>query len=244
MEKFEKQAIFWVNGVRTEIQVRRYGDGMARLGLSGTCDGSTGQCQDSIASFAGEESRPLLDLLDIWSEHHLKYAPDSVFERAIELLDQLDGQRIGETPCVDGAPEIGGDIFYSLDAIARLEIYRAACVLLGIPESLVDTFDHGKNWPEEAPEDFSDNDSIIIDEYLALRAFCEAGADYADDWYYGCTVIAESHFIDYAQNLVIDCGDLPNEIPNYIAIDWEKTANNLKADYTELEYNGVSYLVR
>lgn len=243
MEKFEKEAIFWLSAERIEITLRRYDD--SRLALSGNCAGSCGQCQDSIdaaSAATGEESRPLLDLLDIWAEHHLKQVPDSVFERVIELLDQLDGQRIGEAPCLDDAPEIGGDIFNSVDAITRLEIYRADCILLGIPESLVDTFDNGANWPDGLPEILED--SGVIDEYLALRAFCADGAVNVVDWYFGATLIADSYFTEYAKDMVSDIGDLPNEIPSYLVIDWEETAHNLKGDYVKLTYNGVTYWSR
>ena len=240
MKKFEKQAIFWVSAERIEITLRQYDD--SRLSLSGNCAGSDGQCQDSIAAVsvaAGEESRPLLDLLDIWAEHHLKSAPDSVFERAIELLDQLDGQRIGEAPCLDDAPEIGGDIFTSVDAIKRLEIYRADCILIGIPESLVDTFDKDENWPDGLSELLED--SSVIDEYLALRAFCADGAANIEDWYFGANLIADCYFTEYVEDMISAIGDLPMEIPSYLVIDWEETARRLKGDYVKLTYNGVTY---
>jgi hypothetical protein len=41
-----------------------------------------------------------------------------------------------------------------------------------------------------------------------------------------------------------DVGDLPRGIPSYIVIDWAATADNLKVDYTEVDFDGVTYLVR
>lgn len=63
------------------------------------------------------------------------------------------------------------------------------------------------------------------------------------DWY-PITLIRDSYFVDYCEELVSDIGDLPREIPAYIAIDWEKTADNLRVDYSCVEYDGVEYLYR
>jgi hypothetical protein len=145
-------------------------------------------------------------------------------------------------PDFDDAPEIGGDIIDSRDVIKALEIYRAAVIVLGIPESEVDTFTH-ENWPESAPEDMGD-DETTVDAFLELRAFNDKGENYAPDWTYGATIIAESYFTEYAEELCKDIGDVPQDLPGYLAIDWNKTAENLKVDYTEIEYDGNTYLVR
>lgn len=241
MDKKIATATFWANGIRMGLELRRYDDG--RFAMTGKCEGAVGQCLDSIADEAGDASEELNTVLTIWEENHLKVTPDSIFDRTANLLDGLHGQRLGEVPDVDDAPEIGGDIFDSRDAIKRLEIYRAAVILIGIPESVVDTFDNGENWPAEAPEP-TDEDSVIIDEFLAVRRLCEEGENYAPDWQYGETVIAESYFTEYAQDMLKDTGELPQEIPGYVAIDWEQTAANIKVDYTEIEYDGDTYLVR
>ncbi len=44
--------------------------------------------------------------------------------------------------------------------------------------------------------------------------------------------------------LLEDIGDLPSDLPSYIEIDWDKTADNLRVDYSEVEYQGTTYLVR
>lgn len=64
------------------------------------------------------------------------------------------------------------------------------------------------------------------------------------EWDYGETLIAEDDFTEYCQELLSDIGDLPRNIPWYIEIDWEKTADNLKADYSEVELDGTTYLYR
>lgn len=63
------------------------------------------------------------------------------------------------------------------------------------------------------------------------------------DWY-PVTLIRESYFPEYCEEFVKEIGDLPQEIPSYLEIDWEKTANNLRVDYSETDFDGVTYLYR
>jgi len=39
--------------------------------------------------------------------------------------------------------------------------------------------------------------------------------------------------VDFVQNLVEDCGDIPSDLPSYIHIDWESTARDIMMDYSE-----------
>lgn len=83
-----------------------------------------------------------------------------------------------------------------------------------------------------------------LEELRPLKALAAEGENYAPDWEYGAALIRESYFTDYAKELLEDCGDLPRGLPHYIAIDWEATARNIKVDYTEVEFDGVTYLIR
>lgn len=242
MEKKLATATFWANGIRMGLELGRYEDG--RLAITGECEGAIGQCQDSIALEAGDDSEELNAVLTIWEENHLKVTPDSIFDRAAELIRGLNGKRLGDAPDVDDAPDIGGDIFDSRDAVKRLEIYRAAVIQIGIPDDEADSFDQGEKWPASAPDDLTAEESEIVEEFLKVRSLCDEGENYSEDWSFGATVIAESYFTEYAEDLCKDIGDVPDDIPGYLAIDWEKTAENLKVDYTEIEYDGDTYLVR
>lgn len=75
----------------------------------------------------------------------------------------------------------------------------------------------------------------------ALKAICEEGERYFDDWTYGVPLVADYYFTDYARVLLEDCGDLPKNVPWYIAIDWEQTARNIRLDYTSIEIDGRTY---
>ena len=78
------------------------------------------------------------------------------------------------------------------------------------------------------------------DEYNAL---IEMKND-VPEWYDGNTLIADNCFTEYALEMLQDCGDLPQNIPWYIEIDEEKTAENIKYDYSCIEYNGIEYWYR
>lgn len=64
------------------------------------------------------------------------------------------------------------------------------------------------------------------------------------EWRHGVQFIPEDDFTDYCKELLEDCGELPKDLPWYIVINWEDTADNLKADYSEVEYQGTTYLYR
>ena len=63
------------------------------------------------------------------------------------------------------------------------------------------------------------------------------------DWY-PVTLIRESYFVDYVQELLEDCGEIPRNLPHYIHIDWERTARDVRVDYSTVEIDGVTYLYR
>jgi len=88
------------------------------------------------------------------------------------------------------------------------------------------------------------NEDDDAQELKALRALADEAEGYADDWKHGATLIRETYFEEYCEDYISDIGDLPKEIPNYIVIDWAATASNLRVDYSEVDYDGVSYLVR
>jgi hypothetical protein len=63
------------------------------------------------------------------------------------------------------------------------------------------------------------------------------------DWY-PVTLISDSYFTTYAQEMLQDCGLIPREFPNYIEIDWDATARNVRTDYTSTDIAGVTYWYR
>ena len=81
-------------------------------------------------------------------------------------------------------------------------------------------------------------------ELAVLQALQDEAEGYCPDWKYGAQLIREDYFPTYCEDLVQDIGDLPRDMPSYLVVDWEATARNLKVDYTEVDFDGVTYLVR
>lgn len=69
---------------------------------------------------------------------------------------------------------------------------------------------------------------------------------YAAENFLGPTLIAESYFTEYAEELCKDIGDIPDSIPSYISnhIDWDGVAGDLRSDYTSVTFDGEDYLIR
>ncbi len=87
------------------------------------------------------------------------------------------------------------------------------------------------------------------EELTALRAFLEelAGSGGDEQWrgdWYPVTLIRDSYFVDYVQELLEDCGDIPKNLPHYIHIDWESTARDIRVDYSGADFHGVTYWYR
>jgi hypothetical protein len=90
----------------------------------------------------------------------------------------------------------------------------------------------------------AERDEEEEEEFKALSAFAKEAEDYAEDWLHGAILIHSSYFTKYAQEMLEDCGEIPRDLPHYIAIDWEATAQNIRVDYTEIDFDGQAYLVR
>ena len=83
------------------------------------------------------------------------------------------------------------------------------------------------------------------DELDCLIDFDSDGRDYADDWEHGVVLVRESYFTQFAQEFAEDLGrtDDAAEWPHN-CIDWAAAAEELKHDYTGVEFDGVWYWVR
>jgi hypothetical protein len=120
----------------------------------------------------------------------------------------------------------GMNIIDSRDVIARIE-------------ELQDAVDANLELPEDAREDFTEE----TDELKALRDLAEQCEGYGD-WEDGDVLIRETYWVLYVEELVKDICGLPGDIPWYVEIDWSTTAENIKTDFMEVEFDGVIYYFR
>jgi hypothetical protein len=96
---------------------------------------------------------------------------------------------------------------------------------------------------DDEPEDERDQDDYA--ELIALRKLQEEAEGYAPDWHYGETLINDSYFEDYAQQLAEDIGAIDRDLswPNN-CIDWEQAARELQWDYTLISFDGEDFWIR
>lgn len=98
-------------------------------------------------------------------------------------------------------------------------------------------------------EEIEIRDDSEDQEYQAIKALldelkgCGGDEEWRGDWY-PLTLIKESYFEEYCEQLLEDIGDIPRDIPSYIVIDWEKTADNLRVDYSYVSFFDEDYLYR
>jgi hypothetical protein len=97
---------------------------------------------------------------------------------------------------------------------------------------------------EEAQEALDVWDEEHDEAYKALEDFCNEAEQYCADWHHGVQLILEEHWTDYAEELARDIGALPRDLPDWVVIDWEQTGENLKTDYTSVDWGGYTYWVR
>jgi hypothetical protein len=81
-------------------------------------------------------------------------------------------------------------------------------------------------------------------ELAALKALANQGG-YIGDWKYGATLINDDYFEEYARELAEDIGAISDDAKwPATCIDWGKAANELKMDYTSIDFAGSTYWVR
>jgi hypothetical protein len=110
------------------------------------------------------------------------------------------------------------------------------------PEEL-DTFEGtDKDATEYALTDDWDEDTER--EYNDLKALDEEAGG-SGDYGHGETLIRDDYFEDYARQLADDLGLMKDENAwPYTCIDWEMAADELKQDYTSVEFGDTTYWVR
>ena len=149
----------------------------------------------------------------------------------IARIEYLESERESLTDAVDTVQETLDD----LDASDFEEVSEFEEAEQTTKDELATAQANVKDWDE------SDEGQ----ELAKLKTFAEEAAGYASDWSYGTTLIHEDYFEDYARDLAAEGDyDMKNEQWPYTCIDWEKAAEELKQDYTSVDFDGETYWVR
>lgn len=125
------------------------------------------------------------------------------------------------------------DVMDSRDVIARIEELKEIR-----DDAETDATEHGHQTDTE-PFGTEEREELTTLESLASEA------EGSPDWQHGETLIRDSYFKEYAQELAEDCGlvDAAATWPTH-CIDWEQAARELQMDYTAVEFDGVDYWIR
>jgi hypothetical protein len=97
---------------------------------------------------------------------------------------------------------------------------------------------------EEGEEPIDEFTGEWIDELNSIREIDELEPEVGNEFQHGCTLIPIEEFEDYCRDLLEECGYIPKDFPSWIVINYDETADNMKVDYTEVEFRGETYLFR
>lgn len=83
-------------------------------------------------------------------------------------------------------------------------------------------------------------------ELDVLRALAVEGEGFSD-WSYGETMVRDSYWEEYAQEVANDLGYMDAENAGswpFNCINWERAARELQMDYSSIDFDGVTYWIR
>ena len=87
-------------------------------------------------------------------------------------------------------------------------------------------------------------------ELAMLEDLADQGQSESSDWVHGETLIRRSYFVDYTEELINDCYEMPKQMHSgdwpfrHMTIDYEAAAKELEQDYSSIDFDGVEYLIR
>lgn len=93
-------------------------------------------------------------------------------------------------------------------------------------------------------DELDEDDAFELAELEAFeKEAIEQGCGEAE-WLHGAHFINDNYFVRYIQEMLQDDGTLTRDLPWYVKVDWEETADNLKIDYSEINMGPSSFWVR
>lgn len=128
--------------------------------------------------------------------------------------------------------DLAADLIDVRDIIARVEEL----------EEVIDTAPEDGVWTQ-AEQNEANRERIALEAILDELKGYGGDEQWRGDWY-PVTLIEDAYFVEYVQDMLADCGELPRNLPHYIAIDWRTTARNIRTDYSSVDVDGLTYWYR
>ena len=119
-----------------------------------------------------------------------------------------------------------------------------------ILDSFLENFPHYEEMTESFEDIRFEEEEIeswkedFEDELKEIEEIDDVENELGSEFEYGVALVDVDDWEEYVEELLEDTGYIPKDFPSWIEIDWEATANNVKIDYTEVTYQGNSYLGR
>ena len=119
-----------------------------------------------------------------------------------------------------------------------------------ILDSFLENFPHYEEMTESFEDILFEEEEIESwkqdwqEEINQITCIDEVEDEIGSEFDFGVTLIPEDDFTDYVEDLLKGCEYISDDFPSWIEIDWEATAENVKQDYSELEYEGETYFYR
>jgi hypothetical protein len=118
---------------------------------------------------------------------------------------------------------------------------------------IIDRIDELENQLEGLGSEGDCEKQGLLDEWQELKALKELadqGQSESSDWSHGEALIRRSYFVDYTEELINDCYEMPKQMHSgdwpfrHMTIDYEAAAKELEQDYASIDFDGVEYLIR
>ena len=122
-------------------------------------------------------------------------------------------------------------------------IEEAEAELEDLGEELIET-EEETGTPQPEPPEIDEIESAkesLQDLREELQPLLDLKYEGIPEWDDGATLIPESDWEEYVEDLLKDCGYISNDVPWWIVIDWAATADNVAADYSTVDYDGDTY---
>lgn len=143
------------------------------------------------------------------------------------------------------------DLENTFDSLTDYEREEALCKIRGKICALLDGEDEAREFCDEFSVDYAiefDPNHPDADEYEELANWLdlkEQAENYCGGSFRDCQLINADKWVDYCRECASDIGAIQRDAEwpaNHI--DWEAAAEELKSDYTEIEVDGNTFLVR
>lgn len=129
------------------------------------------------------------------------------------------------------------NVIDSRDVVERIEELQTLCENF-MTENGLEEYPGFKNCDEESK--WFDWDLDEGEELYYLQDFVEQYGNLSA-WKDGLTLVRDSYFGEYAEDLAYELYDIKSDQWPFTCIDWGEAANELKNDYTCLDFHGEDY---